>query len=256
MDIRMRKIVLCAAALPALILACPAYAAPADSSMPQLTLPNTPLAEAAAVADTMPTFTASVTGASNYIFRGVSQSENDPAIFGSARATLNGFYAGAGMENVDFHNSIAAEYDLSAGWTPKVEGFDLDLGIVRYGYVNEPAHVHIDTAEIKAIVTHEFGPATLGAAIFYTPNYFGTGHDGEYFEGRGSYAITEKLTASGALGRQLITTGGSYTTWNAGLGFAITKNFGVDVHYYDTEDQSHLGKLHGSHVVGAIKASF
>jgi uncharacterized protein (TIGR02001 family) len=240
-------------AMAALVFCCPARwaAAAVDSSMPQLTLPNAVLEDP----DETPVVTASVTAASNYIFRGVSQTENNPAVFGSTRLTLDGFYAGVGAENVDFHNSIDAEYDLSAGWTPSVAGFNLDLGVVRYGYIDEPIHTHIDTVEIKAIASHAFGPATLGAAVFYTPYYFGTGRDGTYFEGRAGYKITESLTASGAIGRQTIGVGGDFTTWNAGLGYAVTKNLGVDLHYYDSDDRG-AGKRGGGHIVGAVKASF
>ncbi len=230
-----------------------AQAAPVDtSSMPQLTVPDV---SAKDTAPAVPQFSFSLTGASDYIFRGVSQTANGPAVFGSARVTTDEFYAGVGAENVNFHNSINAEYDLSAGWAPKINGFSLDLGAIRYGYMNENAHTHIDTVEFKGIVSHDLGPITLGAAVFYTPNYFGTGKDGTYFEGRASYKITDSLSASAALGRQAVSAGGSYTTWNAGLGYAVTKTIGIDLHYYDTDEHT-LGKTHGSHVVGALKASF
>jgi uncharacterized protein (TIGR02001 family) len=237
-----------------LAISCGAtQAAPVDTaSMPQLTLPDVAPKDPAAPA---PQFTFSLTGASDYIFRGVSQTANGPAIFGSARVTTDEFYAGVGAENVNFHTSIDAEYDLSAGWAPKIDGFSLDLGVIRYGYLNENAHTHIDTMEFKGIVSHDLGPIILGAAVFYTPNYFGTGRDGAYFEGRTSYKITDSLTASAALGRQSISAGRDYTTWNAGLGYALTRTIGLDLHYYDTDEHS-LGKTHGSHVVGAIKASF
>jgi uncharacterized protein (TIGR02001 family) len=190
----MRTIITAAATL---ALAGPlAQAAPPDtSSMPQLVLPQATPAEDVA---TEPQFTYSVTAASNYIFRGVSQTENDPAVFGAARVTDDQFYAGAGIENVDFHNSTDAEYDLSGGWTPVVEGFRLDLGIIRYGYINEPAHTHIDTVDFKGVVLRDFGPATVAVALYYTPNFFGAGRDGIYVEGRTTYRITDGLSASGA----------------------------------------------------------
>jgi uncharacterized protein (TIGR02001 family) len=247
----MRNIVRATAVLAASCAA--AQAAPVDTtSMPQLTVPDVSAKDTAAP---VPQFAFSLTGASDYIFRGVSQTENGPAIFGSARVTTDEFYAGVGAENVNFHSSINAEYDLSAGWAPKIVGFSLDLGAIRYGYMNENAHTHIDTVEFKGIVSHDLGPITLGAAVFYTPNYFGTGRDGTYFEGRTSYKITDSLSASAALGRQTISAGGDYSTWNAGLGYAVTKTIGIDVHYYDT-DEHKMGKTHGSHLVGAIKASF
>lgn len=230
-----------------------AAAAPPDtSSMPQLTLtPATP----PEADSTEPQFSVNATAASDYIFRGVSQTENHPAVFGAARVTDDAFYLGAGIENVDFHNSTDAEYDLSAGWTPVVAGFRLDLGLIRYGYINEPGHTHIDTLDFKGVVLHDFGPTTLAAAVFYTPDYFGSGHDGEYYEGRATYRIIDDLSVNGALGRQLVTLGPDHTTWNAGVNYALIKNIALDLRYYDTNEHS-LGSRFGSHYVASIKASF
>jgi uncharacterized protein (TIGR02001 family) len=228
-------------------------AAPPDtSSMPQLIL--TPATPTEAV-PTEPQFLFSATAASNYLFRGVSQTENRPAIFGAARVTDDQFYAGVGIENVDFHNSTDAEYDLSGGWTPIIAGFRLDLGVIRYGYINEPAHSHIDTVDFKGVALHDFGPLTFGAAIFYTPNFFGSGHDGEYVEGRATYRIIDSLSAGGAVGRQFVTEGTDHSTWNIGLNYTVIKPIALDLRYYDTSEHS-LGSLYGSHFVAAIKASF
>jgi uncharacterized protein (TIGR02001 family) len=215
-----------------------------------------PLSQASAAdVATEPQFTYGVTVASNYIFRGVSQTENDPAVFGSARVSYDQFYAGAGIENVDFHNSTDAEYDLSGGWTPVLADFKFDLGIIRYGYINQPAHTHIDTVDFKGVVSHGFGPMTFGAAVYYTPDFFGSGHDGIYVEGRASYAITESLSVGGALGRQTVDAGVDHTTWNAGLNYAITKNIALDARYYDTNEHG-LGRVYGSHFVAAIIGTF
>jgi uncharacterized protein (TIGR02001 family) len=221
--------------------------------MPQLILPPaTPPEEDA----TEPQFAFSVTAASNYIFRGVSQTEDRPAIFGSARVTDDQFYAGAGIENVDFHNGTDAEYDLSGGWTPVFDGFRFDLGVIRYGYIDEPAHVpQIDTVDFKGVVLHDLGPATLAGAVYYTPNFFGTGRAGIYFEGRATYRIIAGLSAAGALGRQTVEGEVDHTTWNVGLNYAFTTNFSLDARYYDTNEHS-LGKVYGSHYVAAIKAAF
>lgn len=229
-----------------------AWAAPPDtSSMPQLVLPQaTPPEEVTAG----PVFAFTATAASNYVFRGISQTENQAAIFGSGRVSYDNFYAGVGVENVNFHNSTSAEYDLSAGWTPVVQGFRFDFGVVRYGYIDQPAHTEIDTVEVKGSVAHDFGPVTLGAAVYYSTNYFGTHRDDIYAEGRAAYKITPKLTIGGAVGRQSDSLA-SHTTWNAGVTYAFAKHFALDLRYADT-DQHDLGNNYGSHFTAALKASF
>jgi uncharacterized protein (TIGR02001 family) len=220
--------------------------------MPELALPQATPPTTVSIG---PVFAYSVTTASNYIFRGVSQTENRPAIFGAARVTDDQFYAGVGIENVDFHNSTAAEYDLSAGWTPVVAGYKFDFGVIRYGYINEPAHTHIDTVEYKAAVSHDFGPVTLGGVVYYSANFFGSGHDGIYYAGRVTYRIIKKLSVSGALGHQIVSDGIGHTTWNTGLDYSFNKNIALDLRYYDTNVHS-LGDNYGSQYVAAIKVSF
>jgi uncharacterized protein (TIGR02001 family) len=225
---------------------------PDTSSMPELLLPQaTPPAEVLLG----PLISYSVTAANNYIFRGVSQTSNNPAVFGAVRVTDDQFYAGFGIENVDFHNSTAAEYDLSAGWTPNLAGFRFDFGVIRYGYINEPAFTHIDTVEFKAAVLHDFGPVTLGTAVYYTSDFFGSGHKAVYFGGRATYRVTQKLSIGGGLGRQTINQGLDHDTWNAGVNYAFTKNVALDLRYYDT-DEHRLGSDYRSHYVAAVKVSF
>jgi len=249
----MRKI-LAATAMTLLGFGCStAWAAPPDtSSMPQLDLPQATPAE---VVTPGPVFAFTATAASDYIFRGISQTENAAAVFGSGRVSYDNFYAGVGAENVNFHNSTNAEYDLSVGWTPFVHGFKFDIGAVRYGYIDQPAHTEIDTVEFKGVVLHDFGPATLSAAVFYSGNYFGTHRDDVYVEERGAYRITPKLSISGAVGERQGQSQPTRMNWNAGATYAFTKHVALDLRYADT-DQHDLGKTYGSHFTAAIKASF
>jgi uncharacterized protein (TIGR02001 family) len=229
-----------------------AHAAPPDTSaMPQTVLPQATPPEAPMAG---PVYSFSLTAATDYVFRGVSQTENGGAIFGAGRVSYDNFYLGVGAENVDFHTSTKAEYDLSLGWTPKLDGFRFDFGAVRYGYIDQPAHTYIDTVEFKAVALHDFGPLTLGAAIYVSPNYFGTHRDDVYVQGGASYRITRKITLGGAVGRQ---SDGlqDHTTWNVGGTYAFTKHLALDLRYADT-DEHDLGNIYGSHFTAAMKASF
>ena len=223
-------------------------ATPAETNAPPVKTPETDSSAG-------PVFNFSLTGATNYIFRGISQTDNDPAAFGKAMVSYQDFYVGVGGENVDFNHRNEGEYDLSGGWKPTLNDFNFDLGWIRYGYINQLANVDADTDEFKAAVSHAFGPATLGGAVFYTPNYFGTDSDGVYGEANAAYKIIEDLSASGAIGRQHIGAGGDYDTWNIGGDYTFVKYMTLDLRYYDT-DENHSNKLYGNHFVAAIKAAF
>ncbi len=212
-------------------------------------------AASAAKADT-PIWNFSLTAASDYMFRGVSQTENGPAGFVAAKMTYDGFYAGVGGENVDFHNGITGEYDLSAGWMPNYDGFNFNVGVIRYGYTNSPAHVDIDTVEVLGAVTHAAGPVTAGIAVYYAPNYFGTHKDGTYYEANLAYPVPllDGLSLSGAVGRQQVSAGGSFTTWNVGGTYAFLDHLALGLRYTDT-DEHRFAKTYNSHVVGSLSIS-
>jgi uncharacterized protein (TIGR02001 family) len=209
----------------------------------------------AAMPISAPVFTISVTGASDYIFRGVSQTENGAAIFGGAKVSYDHFYLGVGGENVDFRNGINVEYDLSGGWTPSLGKFNFDLGAIRYGYIGAAPGVTIDTIELHAAVSRAIGPVTLGASVNRAFEYFGTNRPAIYVEGNAAFAITPRLTASGAVGRQEIDAGNSFTTWNVGGGYAFDKHIAVGLRYTDT-DAHDFGRLYKRHVVASVKLGF
>lgn len=194
--------------------------------------------------------------ASDYVFRGVSQTDENPQIYGGADATFAGIgYAGAWISNVDFGNDTDAEFDLYAGIKPTLGPVSLDLGVVYYGYINQPSGSDEDYFEFKAAGSVPVGPATVGAAIFYSDDFFGGTGKATYYEINGSFPVAEKVTISGAYGHQEVDYDGDYNTWNLGVGYAINDHFGVDLRYHDTDEHS-FGKIYDSRVAVGLKATF
>lgn len=199
-----------------------------------------------------PDISVSLTGATDYVWRGVSQSNNDPAVFAAVNVSYAGFYAGAGTENVDFAG-VKQEWDLWGGYVVDLDGAKLDLGVVRYGYVD--AGADIDTLEVKAGLSGNAGKLGLGATAYHTWDYFGTGEGATYLEANASYAITDDFSVSGAFGHQQIDNLPDYNTWNLGLSYAVGKVGKIDVRYHDT-DTGAFGKLGAARVIGSFTLSF
>lgn len=196
--------------------------------------------------------------ASDYVFRGVSQTQEDPQIFGGVDATYGIGYAGVWASNVDFGvNDPSAEIDLYAGVRPTVAGTNLDLGVVYYGYSKDKGLTpgSFSYLELKAAAARSFGPATLGAAVYYSPEFPGKTGNAVYYEVNGSVPVAEKLSVSAALGHQEIDKAGDYSTWNIGATYAITGNLGVDLRYSDTDEHGY-GKIYGDRIAVALKATF
>lgn len=211
------------------------------------------LATAAPAQAEGPKITATAGAASDYVFRGVSQTDSRPFGFGAFDLSAGAFYAGFGAENVDFGNSIDAEYDLYAGWRPKVGLATLDLGVVRYGYTNQPAGVDIDTVELKAGVSLPIAGGAVGGLAAWTDDYFGSGDSGTYIEANATAPLAGWILA-GAIGRQGIAAGGDYTTWNLGASRAFGRLV-LDLRYHDTGAHER-GDVWSSRAVATLKTTF
>ncbi|OYW28550.1 MAG: hypothetical protein B7Z44_08005 [Caulobacter sp. 12-67-6] len=196
--------------------------------------------------------------ASDYVFRGVSNTQEDPQIFGGVDASYGIGYAGVWASNVDFGtDDPSVEIDLYAGVKPTVGDTALDFGIVYYGYVDDKGATpgQYSYVELKAAASRPLGPATVGLSMFYSPEFPFESGKAFYYEVNGALPLMDKLTLSGALGQQEIEFAGDYATWNVGLSYAISDNLTADVRYSDTGVHS-FGDIYGERVAVSLKAAF
>ena len=117
----------------------------------------------------------------DYIWRGMSQTDGSPAIQGGFDADFgNGIYAGAWGSNVDFGSDSdeSMELDLYAGWAGEFKGVGVDVGAIHYAYPTSET----DTDFTEVYVGLSMGPASL-------TQYFGVdlGSDDLGDENKGNY---------------------------------------------------------------------
>lgn len=193
--------------------------------------------------------------ASDYAFRGVSQTFEAPAVQAGVDVTHGVFYAGAWASNVDFGDGETdAEVDLYVGVRPLFAGFNWDLGAVGYLYTGQPDGADYNYAELKAAASRNVGQATLGAAVYYSPDFFGGSEDeATYAEISGSFPVHERVTVSGAVGHQWVSSDLDYVTWNLGAAWQATDHLALDLRYHDTGGHD-FGQTYDSRVVLSVKA--
>jgi uncharacterized protein (TIGR02001 family) len=207
---------------------------------------------------------------SDYVFRGLSQTGGRATAQGGADLTAGGLYGGVWLSGVDFGATAGdpqgrtwAEYDLYAGVRPSLGPVSLDFGVIRYGYVEAPGPAHYAYWEGKAAASRSFGPLSLGAAVFYSPEFFGKTGAAAYYELNGAYALGSGATLSGAVGRQALDRDraglAGYTTWNLGAGWPIAGRLAADVRYWGTDGRAR--RVYGAGVAGqrlavTLKATF
>ena len=87
-------------------------------------------------------FTISATGGAttDYVFRGVSQNDNDASVNAAVTLGYKSFYLGFSAEAVDKFttcNGCSMEADVVGGYKTSLRGIDFDFGFIYYGYVNQ-----------------------------------------------------------------------------------------------------------------------
>ncbi|WP_200939804.1 TorF family putative porin [Brevundimonas sp. Root1279] len=190
---------------------------------------------------------------SDYVFRGFSQSNEDSAVQGGVDVTAGSFYAGAWASEVDFGDTTDFEVDLYGGYRTEAAGVALDFGVVAYLYTDTPDDTDYDYVELKAGASRAFGPVTVGGVVYWSPDFFGVDEETTYVEGSLAFVPAEKWTLSGALGYQSLDVSDDYTTWNAGVGYALAENLLFDVRYYDTDVDVPIAE---DRVVAGVKILF
>lgn len=108
---------------------------------------------------------------SDYRFRGISLSDEDPAVQGTLTLSHDsGFYAGTWASTIDDTPVFGdVEVDFYGGWAGDVApGTRLDVGLTYYFYPGgDSAFGNSDYAEPYAKLSHVFGPVTGTAGIAY-----------------------------------------------------------------------------------------
>ena len=122
-------------------------------------------------------WSATVTGVSDYMFNGVSQTNNNPALQGSIDKTFdNGAYVGTWASNVDFGDETDVEWDVYIGYYQSLtDNLSVDYGLAYYSYHGGNGASEGNYAEVytKFGYASNWGNSELN--FWYAWDYFGTG---------------------------------------------------------------------------------
>ncbi len=123
-----------------------------------------------------------LTATSNYIWRGVTQTDDAAAVQGGVDYTINKhFYTGAWTSNI----ASDTELDIYGGYTNKFGAFDFDAGIITYQYLGDSGTD--DFTEIYAGTVYKNYSAKVSVDINETNIYIEGAAD---FELPSKYVLT------------------------------------------------------------------
>lgn len=118
-------------------------------------------------------FSGNVGFVSDYVFRGITQSDENPALQGGFDYEHDmGVYLGVWGSSVDFNDNSEAsfEVDFYGGYRGEVDGFSYDLGAIYYVYPGADSALDYDYYELMASLGYDFEVASAGASVNYSRN--------------------------------------------------------------------------------------
>jgi uncharacterized protein (TIGR02001 family) len=201
-------------------------------------------------------FAASVAFTTDYVFRGISQTDSGPAVQGSVEYTYMfqpeiGVYAGIWGSSVDFDEASApgvdkasAEFDLTGGLKGEVRGITWQLGFIHYAYPKgrPSADFDYDYTEVVAKLGYDFGVVAITGGVNYSPDFFSETDSGVYWSGDATVPLPFlplQARLLGHIGHQSIENNArfgapDYVDWLIGAGITV-EGFALTLAYTDTD---------------------
>lgn len=207
----------------------------------------------ASAEDSPHSFSGNVGLFSQYVFRGLSQTNEDPAIQGGFDYShASGFYVGTWASNISWlkdsgaYDSSSMEWDFYGGYRGGFAAdFSYDVGVLHYYYPGDKAagFTDADTTEVYAALGWKWMSAKYSYSVDDT---FGVANsDGTwYLDLSANVPLTEALTLNLHWGKQEFdgSTAGvdndsfaSYEDWKIGLSYGFGDGFTVGAYYTDTD---------------------
>ena len=186
---------------------------------------------------------ATVTAATDYVFRGFSRNDSDTAIQAAVQyRSRAGFSAGLWGSTVRFAadssaaNERRVELHGFAGYSaPLTEDWSLSVFLLRYEYPGASAEVDESYSEAEVSLVYR---GMFQASLAYTPDVLASGFPGLFAEVSGRYPMPRLVDLNGGVGWAELDTpfDASYTYGHLGLGWSHRK-LDLELGYYLTDSR-------------------
>lgn len=173
---------------------------------------------------------------SDYMSKGQTQSDHNPALQGYAEARYGLFYGGLWASTVDFNTADSVEFDVYAGVRPSFGGANLDISYLRYLYDDSGDCC----GEFKFDVAYPIEDIGLVGAYFAYDNILDT----KWLEARAEYYFADVWYGSVDIGNDfgsLDLGSDRMTAYDVGFGRALGDIGKVDLRFYDSNYTSGRG---------------
>lgn len=195
---------------------------------------------------------------SDYVWRGVSQSDENPTgQVGITYTSPIGLYVGGWASGVDFGDGdpdFEVDYFVGYGWDVS-DAVNLDFMLTRYTY---PGASYSNYNEFTATATFA---ETYSVGVSYTNDVFNSGTDGWYYSLGGQWGLPNDFSISANVGRSVFDDNDAaaskdYTDWGVSVGKDVgIVNFSLGYYGTDGNGRDSNGEWADNRVVFAIKVA-
>jgi uncharacterized protein (TIGR02001 family) len=188
-------------------------------------------------------FSGNVALTTDYVWRGISQTDQDPAIQGGFDYEHeSGFSIGTWASNVEFGDDTNMELDVYGGYGTEFEGIGLSVGYIAYNYSNGDQW--------------DFDEVNIGASYGIFSAMISTDLDddiGTYYEAALDFEVGDGFGIGLHIGEYDLDNAGDVTDWSIGVSKEYG-GFGFGLTYHDTDEHS-LGNIYEERVVFTVSKS-
>ena len=204
-------------------------------------------------------FSGSAALTTDYVFRGITQTQGDPAAqMGFKAAAENGLYGSVWGSTVEFPGDTGAssELDYVVGWGGKIANdWALDVNVTHFDYPS--ARVDLAYTELIGTLTYR---DNYWLMLGYSPDVFATDETGIYAQVGAKFPINDQFRFEAAIGHYDLddALGNSYSHAQLGAVWAFKAPFELRVtaHGTDSGAKELFPGLAGSRIEAALQASF
>jgi len=193
-------------------------------------------------------FSGNVALSTDYVYRGQSQTGNNPAVSGGFDYTYStgGFadaYLGTWASNINFGGSMELDWYGGLRGALGDTGLDWDVGFLYYQYPGQGQGDELDFVEGHVGLSYTFADVstepTVGFKVHWTPDWQTNADDGVYYDGNLGLTLPYDIGLAFHAGYQEVDDNATWGTpdwfeWNVYLSKAVGP-FTLAVGYHDTD---------------------
>lgn len=187
--------------------------------------------------------------------KGTSETNGNGQVVGTLTASHKAFFGGVRLKNVKGADGSDDQTQWFAGAKDDIAGFKASLQLLYKTNNNARPGTDDDFYEWQSDISRTFDKTTVKYTAIYSPDSSGTTEEAWWHDLSVSQKLNAQWSVSGGVGVRKLTPKRDYTGYNLGATYAVTKQTGLDLRYYDT-NRHEYGKRHGDRVVLTLTQKF